>query len=284
MALNRKTFFAYARRAPFGGTLSTAQVDGCNLLLDTCQAEGVTDLRQVSYVLASVFHETRFTMQPVREAFGKSDADTIARLEKAWRAGKLGQVRTPYWRTGWFGRGKIQITHEENYRKLGAALGVDLVRHRDLALDQKISARIAVVGMRDGLFSKDRTLARYFPPGGASDPVYARQIVNGSDKARLISGYWRNFLDALLAADTETPPPPDVRAADAEPDDVPPAQSGSVGTVAATTAVAGASSLVAAISNPWALLALLAILIAGGVGAWLLWTGRLTINRAKAAS
>ena len=65
---------------------------------------------------------------------------------------------------------------------------------------------------------------------------------------------------------------------------MPPAQTGSVGTVAAPTAVAGASSLVAAISNPWALLALLAILIAGGVGAWLLWTGRLTINRAKAAS
>lgn len=284
MTLNRKTFFAYARRAPFGNSLSTAQVAGCNLLLDTCQAEGVTDLRQVAYVLASVFHETRATMQPVREAFGKSDADTIAKLDKAWKAGKLGQVRTPYWRDGWFGRGKIQLTHEENYRKLGAALGVNLVGHPGLALDPTISARIAVVGMRDGLFAKGRTLDRYFPRGSAADPVFARQIVNGKDKASLIAGYWRNFLDALKAADVETPQPPDVTAADAEPDDVPPAQSGSVGTVVATTAVAGASSLVAAISNPWALLALVAILAAGGVGAWLLYTGRLTINRAKAAS
>lgn len=284
MTLNRKTFFAYARRAPFGNKLSTAQVEGCTLLLDTCQAEGVTDLRQVAYVLASVFHETRATMQPVREAFGRSDADTIAKLDKAWKAGKLGQVREPYWRKGWFGRGHIQLTHEANYRKLGAKLGVDLVRHPDLALDPAISARVAVVGMRDGLFATGRTLARYFAPNVAADPVFARQIVNGSDKAHLIAGYWRQFLDALKAADTETPQPPDVTACDAEPDDVPPTKSGSVGTVAVTTGAGAAASLVAAVQSPWAAVALVAILIAAGVGAWLLFTGRITINRAKAAT
>lgn len=31
MTINRKTFSAYARRAPFGGKLSTAQVNGCRL-------------------------------------------------------------------------------------------------------------------------------------------------------------------------------------------------------------------------------------------------------------
>jgi putative chitinase len=282
MTLNRKTFFAYARRAPFGGKLSTAQVDGCNRLIDACRDESVTDLRHVAYVLASVFHETGTRMQPVRETFAKSDAGAVAALEKAWRAGKLGQVREPYWRAGWFGRGDIQITHQENYRKLGAAIGVNLVDHPALALDPAISARIAVIGMRDGLFAKAK-LADFFQ-AGFSDAVSARRIVNGKDKARLIAGYYKAFHDALVAADVETPQPADVTAADAEPDDVPPAKSASVGTVAVTTGAGAAASLVAAVQSPWAAVALVAILIAAGVGAWLLFTGRLTINRAKAAS
>lgn len=280
--INRKTFFAYARRAPFGGKLSTAQVDGCNRLLDTCRDEGVTDLRHVAYVLASVFHETGMRMQPVRETFARTDAGAVAALEKAWRAGKLGQVREPYWRKGWFGRGDIQITHQENYRRLGSAIGVNLEDHPALALDPKISARIAVVGMRDGLFAKAK-LADFFQ-AGFSDAVSARRIVNGKDKARLIAGYHKAFHDALVAADVETPQPADVTADDAEPDDVPPARSASVGTVAVTTGAGAAASLVAAVQSPWAALALVAILIAAGVGAWLLFTGRLTINRAKAAS
>lgn len=284
MRLNETIFFAYARRAPFGGKLSTAQVEGCRRLLATCAAEGVTELRQVAYVLASDFHETGGRMHPVRETFATSDAQAIARLEKAWREGKLGKVSKPYWREGWFGRGDIQITHRDNYAKLGAAIGVDLVKRPELALDPAVSARIAVIGMRDGLFRSGHRLDRYFN-GGFANPVGARAIVNGGgDKAKLIAQHYSAFLAALEAAEAGFAAIDDVKpgAAEAEPDDVPPAQSGSVGTVAVTTGAGAASALVAGISNPWALLAFALILIAGGVGAWLLWSGRLTINRSKA--
>lgn len=301
MTLNLQTFFAYARRAPFGGSLSTAQVEGCKRILATCRAERVLDLRQVAYVLASVFHETGARMQPVREAFASGDAGAIAALDKAWKAGKLGKVKEPYWRKGWFGRGDIQITHEANYRKLGNAIGVDLVANPALALDPATSARIAVVGMRDGLFRysaaqrRPERLADYFTPQFAL-PQEARAIVNGGrDKAKLIAGHWRAFLDALEAADLATPQPTDVVAADAEPDDVPVAASGSAGTIAVVTAggvatAAGgvATAAVTGISNQWALAAfallLLFLLIAGGIGGWLVVSGRLTINRSKAAA
>ncbi|SEK37702.1 Chitinase class I [Bosea lupini] len=286
--LNRTTLFAYLRRAPFGGRLSTAQVSGCERLLAACLAEGVTDRRQVAYVLASVFHETGGRMQPVREGFAESDAQAVARLDKAWAAGQLGKVKAPYWRDGWFGRGDIQLSHEENYRKLGRAIGVDLVKNRDRALDPKVSARVAVVGMRDGLFRYSKELSRperlsdYFRPSG-TNVVGARAIVNGGgDKAKLIAGYWKSFLDAIEAAEAAEVPA-DVAPAAAEPDDVPPSRSGSIGTVAVATGAGACSTLVAGISNPWALAALALILIAGGVGAWLLLTGRVTINRKVAA-
>lgn len=282
MSIDRTTFFTYVRRAPFGGRLTTAQVQGCERLLAACAAERVTDRRQVAYVLASVFHETGGRMQPVRETFASSDAEAMANLEKAWREGRLGSVKTPYWRKGWFGRGDIQITHEVNYRKLGGAIGVDLVADPRRALDPEVSARIAVIGMANGLFT-GKSLADFFPSGGVANPLAARAIVNGKDKAKLIAGYYTNILDALIAAEGPAARrPSDVSPAEAAPDDVPAARSGSAATVAVTTGASAATALVAAISNPWALLALVFILVAGGVGAWLLYTGRVTINRAKA--
>jgi putative chitinase len=291
MAFSETIFFVYARRAPFGGGLSTAQKAGCKRLLATCRAERVIDLRQQAYVLASVFHETGGRMQPVREGVAANDTQAIARLDKAWAAGRLGKVSKPYWREGWFGRGDIQITHRDNYAKLGLAIGVDLVKRRELALDPKVSARVAVIGMRDGLFrssndGRPERLSRYFGADRAH-AIAARAIVNGGgDKAKLIAQHYAAFLAALEAAEAGFAAAGDVQpgAPEAEPDDVPPSQSGSVGTVAVTTGAGAASAFVAGITNPWALLAFALILVAGGVGAWLLWSGRLTINRPKAAS
>lgn len=282
MAINRTTFFAYARKAPFGGRLSTAQVQGVEALLDACTLYAVIDLRWVAYILATAFHETGGTMQPVREAFGKSDADTIARLDKAWAAGKLKQVSKPYWRDGWFGRGFVQLTFLANYVKMGARLGLDLVKNPSLMLEVVPAAKACVIGMYEGMFT-GKKLADYFNQF-VNDAIEARRIVNGKDKAKLIATYHRAFLDALEAADTATPQPVDVKKEDAKPDDVPPAQSGSVGTIALTTGGALATSLLAAVQNPWALVAFGLILVAGGVGAWLVLSGRLTINRSKATT
>ena len=59
-------------------------------------------------------------------------------------------------------------------------------------------------------------------------------------------------------------------------------ETGSAGTIAVSTGAAAATSLIAAIQNPWALAAFALILVAGGVGLWLVMSGRLTINRKPA--
>ena len=126
-------------------------------------------------------------MQPVRETLASSDAQAIARLEAAWRNGRLPQVKRPYWRPdaqgrSWFGRGYVQLTHQVNYRKAGALIGVDLLSDPDLALDADIAAQILIQGCQSGLFT-GRRLADYLP----GDWIGARRVINGSDRAQPIA-------------------------------------------------------------------------------------------------
>jgi len=302
--MDMTTFFAYARRAPFGGRLSQGQIDGMNALFRCWASHKITgsdNNRLLAYILASVFHETGGRMLPVRETLASTDAGAIAALEKAWKAGRLPQVKTPYWRKdkdgkSWFGRGDIQLTHKRNYEKLGKRINVDLVGNPTLALDLDISAEIAIVGMLEGLFS-GRKLTEFFN-FKADNPIGARAVVNGTDKAKLIAGYYKSFLDALEAATLAryNGQPADVAALDAQPDNVPAAKSRSLWAIIAGTFGAGGlgavrdakdfadsgATLFGAISNPWAFGSLVFSAVAAGVLVWLISSGRITINRAKA--
>ncbi|MDP9788708.1 glycoside hydrolase family 19 protein [Agrobacterium tumefaciens] len=303
--MDMTTFFAYARRAPFGGRLSQGQIDGMNALFRCWRSHKITgsdNNRLLAYILASVFHETGGRMLPVRETLASTDAGAIAALEKAWKAGKLGQVKTPYWRKdkdgkSWFGRGDIQLTHRVNYDALGKRIGVDLVGNPSLALDVDISAEIAIVGMLEGRFT-GKKLTDYFNLK-ADNPVGARAVVNGTDKAKLIAGYYKSFLDALEAATLARfqGQPADVAALDAQPDNVPAAKSKSLWTIiggffgATGLSVVGdakdladtGATLLGAISNPWAFGSLVFGGVSVGVLIWLASTGRLTITRSRAA-
>src|SRR5690349_21332701 len=49
--------------------LSPTQITGINHILDSCRKYGITDNRQIAYILATVYFETNKTMQPVGEAY-----------------------------------------------------------------------------------------------------------------------------------------------------------------------------------------------------------------------
>ncbi|SMD02464.1 glycoside hydrolase family 19 protein [Rhizobium sp. RU36D] len=275
---NPTTFFAYIRRAPFGGRLTQGQIDGVNAILDAWEYFKLTDHRWLANILAQVFHETGGRILPVRETFASTDKAAIANLEKAWKAGKLSSVKTPYWREGWFGRGQIQITHKANYLKLGQRLGVDLVKNPAKTLDPVIGARIAIVGMAEGLFT-GKKLGDFFSHN-TDDPVGARAIVNGSNKAKLIATYHKAFLDAIEAARGA------VDAADALPeaaiaDDVKPAESSTVmSLLGGTVGTAGMSALLG-VNNPWGFgIAALVLLLGAGAG-YMFLSGRWSVNRIK---
>ncbi len=208
MNFDEQRFFKTVRRELFSGRLNTAQVSGMTALIAGWRAlTDSDDPRRLAYCLATAFHETGGRMQPVRESFAPSDRAAMLRLERAYAAGRLPQVRTPYWRQdadgrSWFGRGLVQITHKRNYEILSAATGIDLVGDPGRAMELDVAVKILVVGMRDGLFSGVK-LADVFGRGTA-DWIGARRIVNGRDRAALVAGNGRSFLAAVTGQEAGT--------------------------------------------------------------------------------
>jgi len=215
--MNRAAFYAALRSrasSVFGTSLSKSQVQGTEAVLDEAEKRG-TPLRHLAYILATDYHETGGQMQPVKETVyassknrNPSDETVIKRLDAAWKAGKLGSVKTPYWRKdadgkSWFGRGLVQITHKANYLKLGLLIGVDLVKNPSKALELSTAVQILFVGMELGSFT-GKSLDDYISNGrtdfGRTDYEGARRIVNGTDKAAQIAGYALAFERALVAA------------------------------------------------------------------------------------
>ncbi len=196
--MKRETFFASIRPA-FGGSLSVAQVDGMSSLLD--EGAGLP-LHHMANVLAQVRRETGGYMSPIKETVLPhhrnklpSDAEVIRRLDRAFAAGQLTWVKTPYWREGWFGRGQIQLTHQANYAKFG-------ITDPSVALRPEVSAMIAVRGMAEGMFT-GRKLADYkFPAAIDAPPAQnPRRIVNGQDGSdQEVARFHRQFAGALVAA------------------------------------------------------------------------------------
>lgn len=207
MVFDRQRFFAAIRNAPFSGKLSGGQVQGTELVLD--QFERIApdgDARHLAYMLATAFHETAATMQPVRETLAASDDAAIIILDRAYAAGRLGQVSSPYWRRdaegkSWLGRGLVQLTHKRNYEAMSAVTGIDLVARPERAMEPEVSATILVEGMLQGSFT-GRRLSRYFN-AQSEDWVGARAIINGRDRAELIAGYGKSFNAALTASRIE---------------------------------------------------------------------------------
>lgn len=276
-SINLTTFFAYARNLPFGGKLTQQQVDGTTSIIESYQNKSrKKDARHLAYILATAFHETGGRMVPVREGFAKNDRDARKRVSKY-------RYSLPDPATGhvYYGRGHVQLTWADNYKRMGNILGVDLYSNPDLALDPDISADILVEGMMQGLSKKGdftgKSVEDYFN-ATKDDPIGARKIVNGTDKAGLIADYHKAFLSALQAADDITPQPRDVKPQDAAPDK--PNLLKDPTTLGAATAFAGAGgfSFLDNISTGWHFAAL-ALVVVAAIGVWLFASGRLQIIR-----
>lgn len=146
------------------------------LIVRTCIEEGITDQRQIAYVLATAEHESLNFTKP-EEDYGRQQA---ARL--GYQGGEE-----------YFGRGYAHLTHRDNYQRLGEALGrgSELADNPALAGDPETASRILVRGMRDGLFTNQRL--DQFIGGNNADYDGARAIVNGSDRAAHIAGLARGW-------------------------------------------------------------------------------------------
>ena len=132
-------------------------------------------------MLANTHHETDRTMQPIEE-YGKGKGREYGKPDPATKQ-------------TYYGRGFVQLTWKANYDTMGKKLGVDLVNHPELALRLNVATQILFVGMMEGRFTGAK-LSSYFNPT-KEDWVNARRIINGVDKANLISTYGKAYYAAL---------------------------------------------------------------------------------------
>jgi putative chitinase len=209
--IDRKIFFARIRRSLFSGRIGPRQVEGVNAILNTWFETGSSDLRQLAYVLATAYHETAWTFQPIKERGGLSyltnNYDITGNRPKLARANGNIHVGDG---ARYAGRGFVQLTWRNNYRTVGKKLGLDLEGKPQLALEINIAALILVKGMIDGWFT-GRKLGQYFGID-KQDWVNARRIVNGLDKARSIAAQGKLFLAAMVL--TDAPPRAEMVVAD----------------------------------------------------------------------
>jgi putative chitinase len=180
--IDRKVFFDTVRGSLFKGGLSQPEVNGISAILDEWEKRSLSDLRWLAYMLATTFHETAGTMQPIRE-FGRG------------RGTKYG--------TTYYGRGFVQLTWETNYAKASKVVGVDLVKFPDRALMLPVAATILFDGMINGWFT-GKKLADYIS-GATCDYEGARRIINGTDRKVLIAGYAMSFQKAIVGRPLRAP-------------------------------------------------------------------------------
>lgn len=175
------------------GKLTKKQVDGINFLVSAFDADKTISYPQAAYMLATPWLETDKTMQPITEYgsvkyFEKYDTGTLAK-----RLGNTPELDGDGFK--YRGRGYTQITGTDNYKRVGKALGIDLFKNPDLALNPDIAVKIMIYCMKNGVFT-GKKLSDYINTS-TKNYLSARRIINGTDRAEKVANYAVIFEKAL---------------------------------------------------------------------------------------
>lgn len=206
--MDRKVFYDTIRPHM---NLTTQNVQGMEKLLDYVLAGMVLiNLQRLAYCIATAWWESAQTMHPVKEAYWK---------DEAWRKKNLRYFP-------WYGRGLVQTTWEDNYRRIAVAMGLPedtFLKNPDLLLTFEYALPALFVGMQLGIYT-GKDLDDYIDDIDESDAedlreyIAARRIVNATDKAETIGRLALTFEKALKASGFK----PEVAEDDDDIDVVPP--------------------------------------------------------------
>ena len=181
-----KSSFNILRDKLFSGSLSATQVQSLNYLVQRCEEFELT-YPETAYVLATAYHETGYVQN------GVMNRDMLPVKERGSEAYLRSKRYFPY-----IGYGYVQLTWEDNFRRIGKLVGVDLIKNPEKALEKAIASEILIKGLVFGWFTgvgfhRKCPVYRY----NRASYVRARKIVNGTDKAGLIADYALVFEKAL---------------------------------------------------------------------------------------
>lgn len=193
--MDKTKFYDFVRKALPKALERGSQVEGFEAIINEGLASRV-DLRWIAYMLATAYHETAATMQPIREYGGPKYFHRMYDIQgkRPHVAHALGNTK-PGDGVKFYGRGYVQLTGRTNYERYGIA------DTPDKALDPKVATKIMFDGMINGRFT-GKKLVDYFN-NRVTDWRNARKIINGLDRADLVGGYGKLFYEALEHAHKE---------------------------------------------------------------------------------
>ncbi len=171
---------AIVRSIPFP-TIRAFARGSVPMILQECNHNGVINLAQIAYILATAEHESHL---------GEWMEEFASGWDYEWRD-DLGNDRAgdgPLFK----GRGFVQLTGRKNYTEWKSRLGIDIVSNPERVMEPEIAAKILVQGMRDGSFTSVNLDDHI-----GNDFVGAREIINGSDRANQIAAIADEYLKVL---------------------------------------------------------------------------------------
>jgi putative chitinase len=181
--INRKILFSGLRKA--FGPFNQMQVDVVQAVVAEFERRKLTDVRWLAYMLATGWGEAKW--EPVRE-IGRGKGKEYGKLVRG---------------VSYYGRGLVQLTWLVNYEKMSKTLNLPLVEDPDLVMQVPVAVAIMFEGMTTGLSAKD-SFTKYqlhdFFNNTVDDPVGARRIINGKNKAQKFAGWHNQILEVLTAA------------------------------------------------------------------------------------
>lgn len=204
LQFDRKRFFDAFR--PYfqkiaGRALTAEQVSNLEFLLGAFEVSDWfnDDVRFIAYALATIHIETYWPKTnsryaPITEGGTKAYFNRYDIQHNPKKARELGNLQSG---DGYLfrGRGYVQITGRNNYRKFG------IEDSPELALDPQTAFHIMETGMHTGMFTGHK-LGNYIN-AQKTDYKNARRVINGQDRAAEIAGYATEF-EQILRESEET--------------------------------------------------------------------------------
>lgn len=220
MAVNRAKFFSHVRKKPFGGRLTVSQVQGMESILHAWESRfwKRTSVPQMAVMLATTYHETAHTMQPIEEIGNDAYFTRLYDVKGSNpdRARKYGNIY-PGDGIRFNGKGFVQLTWRDNYRRATKRLrelkligpDIDFEKNPELVMVPDYAVLIMFIGMEEGWFTGkklDDIVDDNVDGDEFKDFVASRKIINGTDRDVKIAGYAMDFLAALVPSVTDAPP------------------------------------------------------------------------------
>jgi hypothetical protein len=150
------------------------------------------NVRHLAYMMATAKHETAHKFAPIDEIgsshyFEEMYDPVLGKDEKrkkmAIQNGNVNQGDG----VKFHGRGYVQLTWHDNYKRAGEKFKVDLVNNRELAKNHELAMKIMLFGCETGMFTSIKL--DDFINDTKTDYFNARTIINGYDMAETIEGY-----------------------------------------------------------------------------------------------